>query len=268
MTRKRKSTRRKSTSARRPVKVKMASTKRRRNPSRKKTTTRTKRRSMASTRRRRNPGAPKRRNTRAIGNRRKNPAFDWEGTLVAFAGVAAGAFVSDYVNDGMNNLFSGITQNNENAAPLLGALKLIGSFGILAAAKMYEDQMPRSYGAVELPIDEMVIAATAVSIKSGIELLMGGETAGAELTSSQAAAGTRRMHGRRRRRRMRGTIISSPELATQLRMGQTRSMLGTATLPMHGEMAGSLDVYPQEQNALLRMQGTNGGVRRSRSRAL
>ena len=269
MARKRKSTRRKSTSARRPVKVKMASTKRRRNPSKRRKTTTKRRRSMASTRRRRNPGAPKRRNTRAIGNRRKNPAFDWEGTLVAFAGVAAGAFVSDYVNDGMNNLFSGLTQNNNNAAPMLGALKLIGSFGILAAAKAYEDQMPRSYGAVELPIDEMVIAATAVSIKSGIELLMGGTNAQAELAAAQAAAGTHRMHGRRpRRRRMRGTIISSPELATQLRMGQTRSMLGTATLPMHGEMAGSLDVYPQEQNALLRMQGTNGGVRRSRSRAL
>lgn len=190
---------------------------------------------------------------------------------MAFAGVAAGAFVSDYVNDGMNNLFSGITQNNENAAPILGALKLIGSFGILAAAKAYEDQMPQSYGQVQLPIDEMVIAATAVSIKSGIELLMGNDTAVAELQASQAAAGTHRMHGRRRRRRrMRGTIISSPELATQLRMGQTRrpAMKGTATLPMHGEMAGSLDVYPQEQNALLRMQGTNGGVRRSRSRAL
>lgn len=272
MARKRKSTRRKSTSARRPVKVKMASTTRRRNPSKRRTTTPRKRRATTQRRsmalaRRRNP-APKRRNTRAIGNRRKNPAFDWEGTLVAFAGVAAGAFVSDYVNDGMNNLFSGITQNNSSAAPMLGALKLIGSFGILAAAKMYEDQMPKSYGQVELPIDEMVIAATAVSIKSGIELLMGGESAQAELAAAQTAAGTYRMHGRRpRRRRMRGTIISSPELATQLRMGQTRSMRGTATLPMTGEMAGSLDVYPQEQNALLRMQGTNGGVRRSRSRA-
>jgi len=270
MARKRKSVRRRKASSARPVKIKMAGTRRRKSTTtrRRKNPSALKRRrtTRAATRRRRNPGAPKRRNTRSIGRRRRNAAFDWQGTLVAFAGVAVGAYFSDTINDGMNKLFHGMVKDSENAAPMLGVLKLAGAYGLLGVAKMYEEQMPRRAGGMEIPVDEMVIAATAVTIKSGLELLRGGDFAAAELEAAQASAtasdGTRRRHmsGRRRRRRMRGTIISSPALATQLRMG------GTNRLPMNGYMRGSLDVYPQEQTALLRMQGT-GGMGRTRSRA-
>jgi len=253
--------RRKKTSARRrrPAARKLtmrSTTKRRRNPARKRRTTTARRTSMAATKRRRNP-APRRRRNPAP-RRRRNPSYDYKAALIESVGFLGGAFASNYINNAMNDIFAKDGVADDRAAKTLGIIKIVGSLGIFALGQ-YVKQNPsmlggyaKQYQQYAGAIENFTVAGSAVALADGIQLLTKEESrADAVLGLSTNRKAT--TEGTRRRRSMRGVIVQSPTLQSQL---STSGMGGTNMLPMSGPMRGSLDVYAAPQASLQAMQAS------------
>jgi len=248
--------RKKTTARRRPAtrKISMSSTKRRKNPTHPARKRRTK--SMAASKRRRNP-ARRRRNPAP--RRRRNPSYDYKAALIESAGFVGGAFVSGWINGAMNDIFVKDGEDfDDRAAKTLGIIKIVGSLGIFALGQ-YVKQNPsmlggyaKQYQQYAGAIENFTVAGSAVALADGIQLLTKEESrADAVLGLSTNRKAT--TEGTRRRRSMRGVIVQSPTLQSQL---STSGMGGTNMLPMSGPMRGSLDVYAAPQASLQAMQAS------------
>lgn len=197
------------------------------------------------------------------GSRRRNPDLKVALTNAAYTtgAVTAGVFGAKYVDQYMNEFFakSGVE------AQTLGVIKLLGTFGIVAAGE-YVKGLPAvaQNPMLSKVIDPLIIGLATFSASSALDLLAGTDilaTGGSEgalsfamankpSTGAAAASGSYGMAATRRRRRYaRGTMVESPTLDRQLTMG------ATALMPLHG-MQGSLEIYPNVQPSIQQMQGS------------
>lgn len=196
--------------------------------------------------------------------RRRNPDIKVALTNAAYTtgAVTVGVLGAKYVDQYMNQFFA--EQGVE--AQTLGVIKLLGTFGIVAAGE-YVKGLPAvaQNPMLSKVIDPLIIglatfsASSALDLLAGLDILSTGGKDGAlayaiankPSTGTTAASGSYGMAASRARRRRyaRGTMVESPTLDRQLTMG------ATALMPLHG-MRGSLEVYPTVQPSIQQMQGS------------
>lgn len=206
--------RRRKTTKRSPVRVSMrGSSKRKANPSR--------RRKSTAVRRKANPA---RRRTSVA--RRRNPSLNWQRIGLQTGGLVAGAFIYNKMEGSINDMLANLPGSTD--AKTAGMIKIVAG-GAIVALGDYLASMPNiARGAAGTLIPSAALALGAMVINDGVQraFLMDGT-----------------------RRHMRGTIVRSPMIASQV-------MRGTARLGP-GAMRGSLEVFNGPQAALERMQGTH-----------
>jgi len=219
-----------------PVRVSLTSgSKRRRNPSKA---------------RRRNPSKARRRNP----SRRKanQGAFRSGLMLKGGSGIAgslgrqvtltgagvAGAYLSNYLDMAFNGVVNAIGVSDPKAQ---GALKVATIIGTMTLVDQLLERANASEGAR---------VATLVALYAGAGSAIGNSFEAA--TGIPKLAGTIMPH-------MRGTLISSPMLSSQLQQGIS-AMGGTNYLPLGGYMNGSLDVPNAPYSAPSHMQGSSMGA--------
>lgn len=206
--------RRRKTTKRSPVRVSMrGSSKRKANPSR--------RRKSTAVRRKANPA---RRRTSVA--RRRNPSLNWQRIGLQTGGLVAGAFLYNKVQGSINDMLANLPGSTD--AKTAGMIKIVAG-GAIVALGDYLASMPNiARGAAGTLVPSAALALGAMVINDGVK-------------AAFPMDGTRR--------HMRGTIVRSPMIASQV-------MRGTARLGP-GAMRGSLEVFNGPQAALARMQGTH-----------
>ena len=212
--------RRRKTTKRSPVRVSMrGSSKRKANPSR--------RRKSTAVRRKANPA---RRRT-SVARRRRNPSLNWQRIGLQTGGLVAGAFIYNKMQGSINDMLANLPGSTD--AKTAGMIKIVAG-GAIVALGDYLASMPNiARGAAGTLVPTAALALGAMVINDGVQ-------------GAFPMEGTRRRH-------MRGTIVRSPMIASQV-------MRGTARLGP-GAMRGSLEVFNAPQAALERMQGTHSSGR-------
>lgn len=213
--------RRRKTTKRSPVRVSMrGSSKRKANPSR--------RRKSTAVRRKANPA--RRRRTSVA--RRRNPSLNWQRIGLQTGGLVAGAFIYNKMQGSINDMLANLPGSTD--AKTAGMIKIVAG-GAIVALGDYLASMPNiARGAAGTLVPSAALALGAMVINDGVQ-------------------GAFPMEGTRRH--MRGTIVRSPMIASQV-------MRGTARLGP-GAMRGSLEVFNGPQAALERMQGTHSSTHSS-----
>jgi hypothetical protein len=191
------------------------SSKRKANPSR--------RRRLTAVRRKANPA--RRRRTSVA--RRRNPSLNWQRIGLQTGGLVAGAFIYNKLQGSINDMLANLPGSTD--AKTAGMIKIVAG-GAIVALGDYLASMPNiARGAAGTLVPSAALALGAMVINDGVQ-------------GAFPMEGTRRRH-------MRGTIVRSPMIASQV-------MRGTARLGP-GAMRGSLEVFNAPQAALERMQGTH-----------
>jgi len=161
-----------------------------------------------------------------VARRRRNPSLNWNRIGLQVGGLAVGAYVYNMGKTQIAEMIGKITPAGGD--PKVAGLIQIVAGGAIVALGDYLASMPNiARSPLGTVVPTATLAMAAMLVNDGVQLVTN-------------MSGTRR-------RGMRGTIVRSPMIASQIMSGTSR--LGPG-------MHGSLDSYGSPQPSLQRMQGS------------